>query len=210
MSLRPISRDSLAGLLRDSGEIYLVAVAGIPGSGKSTLARQLADEIPGAVVLPMDGYHLPRSRLDGDQMARRGAPDTFEPARFRRDLERLRARRKGSFPGFDHERADPEPGALEVTTRDRPVIVEGLYLLLQDWDLADLFDLTIWLECGIETALERVARRHLDAGICRSLDVARNRAETNDRRNAERILGDGCRERADRILSQEEAFPGKR
>ena len=49
---------------------WLVALVGVPGAGKSTVAAALAGRTPGAVVVPMDGYHLPRAALTANQLAR--------------------------------------------------------------------------------------------------------------------------------------------
>jgi pantothenate kinase len=92
----------------------LVAIVGIPGSGKSTVAAALAACVSGAVVVPMDGYHLPRAALDADGLARRGAPDTFDPDALRADLRALREAGGGAFPAFDHAVKDPEPAAIVV------------------------------------------------------------------------------------------------
>src|SRR3954464_5434330 len=118
---------------------WMVAIAGVPGAGKSTVAEGLASRVPGAVVVPMDGYHLPRAALTADGLARRGAPDTFDPETFRGDLIRLREAGRGVFPAFDHAAQDPEPGSIVVPPGAPLVIVEGLYLLLRAWRLADLF-----------------------------------------------------------------------
>ncbi|MBA4064816.1 MAG: hypothetical protein C0501_14105 [Isosphaera sp.] len=179
---------------------WLVAVAGVPGAGKSTVAAAVAARAAGAVVVPMDGYHLPRAVLTADQMIRRGAPDTFDPAALRANLVRLRATGSGTFPGFDHAAGDPVPGAVVVTPGTPLVVVEGLYLLLRDWRLADLFDFTVFLDCPPEVAVRRVADRHFACGLAATAAEARRRAETNDRRNADAILADGCRERADLVV----------
>ncbi len=182
---------------------YLVAVAGIPGSGKTTVCEQLRVLRPEAMVVPMDGYHLPRSELTEEGLRRRGARFTFDDEAFRRDLTRLRATRSGSFPAFDHAVKDPQPDAIRVTPEVPLVIVEGLYLLLRDWRLESLFDLTVFLDCELDVATEWLWPRHLAAGLADSPEAARHRAETNDRRNAEDILDDGCRERADLVIAMD-------
>lgn len=181
---------------------WLVGLAGIPGSGKTTIANELAARIPGAVVVPMDGYHLPRASLTPEQMIRRGAPDTFDFQALRQDLEALRTTRQGVFPAFDHAVKDPHPGAIEVPPTAKLVLVEGLYLLLKDWQLEDLFETTVFLDCDMQVALDRVAARHLTSGIVSTLEEGRRRATTIDRRNAELILADGCRERAGLVIPQ--------
>src|SRR3954470_16757634 len=179
---------------------WLVAVAGVPGAGKSTVAGAVAARVPGAVVVPMDGYHLPRAVLTPDALARRGAPDTFDPDAFRADLRHLRESGSGVFPAFDHAVKDPQPGAVVVPSGTPLVIVEGLYLLLRAWRMADLFDFTVFLDCDLETAMDRLAARHLACGLAASPAEARHRAETNDRRNALAILDDGCPGRADIVI----------
>jgi pantothenate kinase len=179
---------------------WLVAVAGIPGAGKSTVAAALADLVPGAVVVPMDGYHLPRSSLTADGLARRGAPDTFDPDALRFDLARLRRDGGGAFPEFDHAEKDPRPGAVVVPPGAPLVVVEGLYLLLRSWRVADLFDFAVFLDCDLDTALHRVAARHLACGLAATPAEAWHRADTNDRHNARVVLDDGCRERADIVV----------
>jgi pantothenate kinase len=191
---------------------WLVAIAGIPGSGKSTVAASLAAGVPGAVVVPMDGYHLPRSVLTPDQLDRRGAPDTFDAAALRSDLARLKQTRIGVFPAFDHAVKDPEPGAIVVGPEAPLVIVEGLYLLLDSWQLAGLFDAAVFLDVELEVALERVAARHLASGLAASLEEVRRRAGRVDRGNALLILADGSRDRADLVLSTnppDAAFGGR-
>ena len=178
----------------------LVAIVGIPGSGKSTVAAAVAARVPGAVVVPMDGYHLPRATLDADGLARRGAPDTFDPDALRADLIALREDGGRAFPAFDHAVKDPEPGAIVVPSEAPLVLVEGLYLLLRSWQMADLFDFSVFLDCDLETAIGHVAARHLACGIELTAREARRRADGNDRRNALTILADGCRGRADLVV----------
>jgi pantothenate kinase len=66
--------------------------------------------------------------------------------------------------------------------------------------MSDLFDLSVFLDCDLETAIGRVAARHLACGIEATPHEARCRAASNDRRNALTILADGSRERADLIV----------
>ena len=175
----------------------LIAIVGVPGSGKSTVAAAVAARVPGAVVVPMDGYHLPLAALTPDGLARRGAPDTFDPVALRGDLERLRVEGRGVFPAFDHAAKDPQPGAIVVPSDAALVIVEGLYLLLRSWDISKFFDMTVFLDCELETALRRVAVRHLACDLAATAALASERANTNDRRNALIVLEDGSRDRAD-------------
>jgi pantothenate kinase len=72
-------------------------------------------------------------------------------------------------PSFDHALKDPTPDSIAIAASDRVVLVEGLYLHsgAPVWrDMAALFDHTWWVSCPIDVAMERVARRHVAAGIC--------------------------------------------
>lgn len=190
----------LLAALRGRPEAYLVGIAGIPGSGKSTLCAAVRGLAPGVAVVPMDGYHIPRRLLDEEGLRRRGAPHTFDADSFRADIESLRTTRAGVFPAFDHAEADPRPAAIAVTPAAPLVLVEGLYVLMQEWRLEPLFDLRVFLDCDPDVASERVAARHLAAGLAATPDLARARALANDHVNALAILADGCRERADLVL----------
>lgn len=191
--------DTIERAIRTRGAT-LIALAGLPGAGKSTLAEILCARWPNAVVLPMDGYHLPRRMLDAEEMRRRGAPHTFDPERLRADLLRLKATGTGVFPAFDHAEGDPREGAIEVSAGASPVLVEGLYLLLREWQMHDLFDFRVFLDCPLPVAMNRVATRHLVSGLAPNKAAADARAESNDLLNAKLILSDGCRERADLVI----------
>ncbi|MDB5338343.1 MAG: putative pantothenate kinase, (phosphoribulokinase/uridine kinase family protein) [Planctomycetaceae bacterium] len=186
--------------LRKRPETYLIGIAGIPGSGKTTLCEVLKDRMPDAVVIPMDGYHLPRSVLDAEGLRRRGAPYTFDAAACRTDMARLAQTRSGSFPTFDHAEKDPRPDMIQVTPSVPLIIVEGIYVLMHDWGLESLFDLRVFLDCDLDVAVERLTLRHVACGISQNEADARHRALTNDRLNSIAILNDGCRERADLVL----------
>ncbi len=191
--------DAIEAAVR-SRDAKLVALAGLPGSGKSTIAAAVQARWPGAVVLPMDGYHLPRRLLDAEGMRRRGAPHTFDPDRLRADLRRLKTTGAGVFPAFAHAEGDPREAAIEVRAGAAPVFVEGLYLLLRAWRLEELFDFRVFLDCPLDEVLRRVAARHLACGLAPDAAAARTRAEGNDRLNAELILADACRARADLVI----------
>jgi len=186
--------------LQKRPEIYMVGIAGVPGSGKTTFCRTIASRRPDAVIVSMDGYHLPRNRLDAEGMRRRGALHTFDGDAFHADMLSLRRNHRGSFPGFDHAEKDPRPDAVCVTPEVPLVIVEGIYVLMQAWRSELLFDLRVFLDCSLDEAVERLTIRHVQTGLASTLEEGRHRAVMNDRVNAEVILHDGCRERADLIL----------
>ncbi|OBT66776.1 hypothetical protein VE03_04007 [Pseudogymnoascus sp. 23342-1-I1] len=194
-----------------SRQRILVAFAGTPGSGKTTISAALtkvwnAKAAPNAsiTVLPMDGFHYPKSILPTLQnpecaLRRRGAPFTFDAEAF---IELVKALRENpvtemdnpaqSFhaPSFDHAIKDPIESDIYIPSSQRIVILEGNYLLLNEhpWDqIQHLVDESWFVSISRETAKDRLVKRHLEAGIETTTEAAALRAEENDLRNADHI-----------------------
>lgn len=99
------------------------------------------------------------------------------------------------IPGFDHRLKDPSPNQISIDPYTRILIFEGLYLLYdaENWrnvhkTLLDTGALLIW-NVNIEDGVirERVARRHLDAGLVKTLEDGIQKFDTNDLLNARLI-----------------------
>lgn len=166
----------------------LVGIAGAPASGKSTLAEDLATRLgPHAAVLPMDGFHLDNEALT--QMGllhRKGAPETFDAQGFVDLLRKLRETPSLPYPTFDRAADKTVPDGGQIGAETRIVLIEGNYLLLNiaPWSaLADVFDLTVRLDVSRAELKQRLIARWLDHGLTE--DKARDRAESNDLRNAD-------------------------
>jgi pantothenate kinase len=186
---------------------YIVAIAGAPGSGKTTIARTVVSKLnklpPNphhAAVLSMDGFHLPRSILDNlpnreEAYVRRGAPWTFDAVAFVQFMRRLRAwadtKPSSSSssgdricaPSFDHKTKDPVENGIVIEDDVSIVIVEGNYVLLDEdgWrDVASLVDYRVFVDVDLQEARERLAKRHVAAGIEITLEDAFRRVDAND------------------------------
>lgn len=189
---------------RASGRL-IVGLAGAPGAGKSTIAAALSAELPGSVVLPMDGFHLPQAELVAlGRRDRMGAPDTFDANAFVALLETLRDLHNSGVtvlaPGFDRRVEEPVPASIALTPELRCVIVEGNYLLLREhgWHrVAPLLDLSVGIELDEATRHERLIARHIAFG--KTPDAARAWALGPDERNAAAIAA--TLERADYLLT---------
>ncbi|XP_020275655.1 putative uridine kinase C227.14 isoform X2 [Asparagus officinalis] len=161
---------------------YIIGLAGPPGAGKTTVASEVvfrlnklwalkastqSDDI--ATVLPMDGFHLYRSQLDvmenpEEAHARRGAPWTFNPELLLKCLHSIRNEGSVYAPSFDHGVGDPVENDVFVSLKHKIVIVEGNYLFLEDgfWkEVCAVFDEKWFVEIDIDTAMERVRKRHI-------------------------------------------------
>ena len=198
---QPVQR--LVARLESATPRWMIGLAGMPGSGKSTLASRLAEAVnartaPNTVVaLGMDGFHFTKAELRqfpnaAEAFARRGAPWTFDTTALQQRLNLLRAEASRAdipWPGFEHAVGDPVEGASTVLASTRLVIVEGLYLLhhADGWEaISPLFDERWYLDTPLETAMERLALRHMQAwGMTR--DQAEHRIATSDGLNAELV-----------------------
>lgn len=152
-------------MLGDTTSRRIVGIVGAPGAGKSTIAGRLAELIPDAVVLPMDGYHLPQSRLvELGRRERMGAADTFDVPGFVAALHEVREGRRSVLArGFDREVEEPVEGGVLVPSTATTVIVEGNYLLLDTggWEaVAPLLDVSLFVDVTDSLRLDRLTARH--------------------------------------------------
>lgn len=174
----------------------VVAVAGVPGAGKSTLVERMVAVLAScgvsSKVLPQDGYHFYReqlARFDNPEEAfrRRGAPYTFDGARFVDAVRRVRNGEKVLAPLFDHAKKDPVEEDICIEPLAQVVFIEGNYVGLKDepWvQLAELVDELWVVRTAPETVRERIVRRHLAAGIAKNHEEAVARADGSDWQNA--------------------------
>lgn len=180
------------------GERVIVAIAGAPGAGKSTIAERLVAALPDAVLLPMDGFHLPQAMLrELGRRDRMGAPDTFDLDAFLAVLAQIRAGDAVDAPGFDRVIEEPVPDALHIDAA--VVVVEGNYLLLDTggWErAAALFDATFFVVVDDGIRLERLIARHERFGKSHADAVAW--ATGPDEANARLIAPTSAR--ADRLI----------
>ncbi len=174
----------------------LLGIAGAPGAGKSTLAERVAAEVPGAVLVGMDGFHLAHATLvELGRAERKGAPDTFDAAGYVALLRRIRDLGRLDEPGggretvwaprFHREIEDAVAGAVAVTAACPLVVTEGNYLLLDEppWcEVAGLLDECWYVDLDDELRRSRLQARHERYG--RTPEQARERTWGSDERNA--------------------------
>ena len=164
----------------------VIAIAGPPASGKSTLAELLAEALPNAKVLPMDGYHHSNKDLEAHGLlARKGAPQTFDVAGFAKTVSAIRTDARLSFATFDRENDCVVPNGGHLNPSDETILVEGNYVLLDqpEWSaLSEFWDLTVMLDAPFDVLSKRLIQRWITYG--HSPAQAEARAELCDLPNA--------------------------
>jgi pantothenate kinase len=148
----------------------------------------------------MDGFHFSRAHLDtmpdpAEAHRRRGAAFTFDAIAYAALIRALRAPPQASVlvkaPSFNHAVKDPVADDVVIKPEHRIVVVEGNYvtLAMEPWGTAArMMDVLVFVEVDEQVAADRLARRHVAAGIVSSLEDGRRRVEGNDMVNGREIL----------------------
>jgi pantothenate kinase len=187
-----------------SGHRQVVGIVGAPGTGKSTFAEHVLGLLPAGsgVIVPMDGFHLASSIIDGTPLRdRRGAIDTFDAAGYLSLLQRIRSHSHEIVyaPAYRRGLEDPIAASIAVTPAHRFVLTEGNYLLSdeQPWaQLRDLFDETWFVDTPNDIRLARLIERHVKFGM--SPDAAAAWALGSDETNARYVQS--TRPNADHLI----------
>jgi len=180
----------------------MLGITGAPGSGKSTFAISVAARVAGAVVVPMDGFHLADVELQRRGLLdRKGAPATFDAWGYAALLARLRQRPDHVVlaPAFDREIEQPIAGSIAVPPEVPLVLTEGNYVLLDapEWRAARAQLDVVWhVTTDADVRRERLVERHVAFG--KSLEQARAWVDRVDEPNA--VLVEAASARADVVL----------
>ena len=142
----------------------LVAISGIDGSGKGYITTKIADSLKtknlNAVVINGDGWlNLPERRFNSHNPAKHFYLNAF---RFLEMFTQL------ILPLRDHRSIIIEVDFVEETASDYRkhlyefndvdvILLEAIYLLQPAF--ISYYDLSIWINCSFETALERALTR---------------------------------------------------
>lgn len=210
-------------LLRDLADLHdklqrrvVVFLAGPPAAGKSTIAHLLerfAKDVCDCALQSagLDGFHHQNDYLrshsvtvDGNRVPLaniKGAPETFDTARFAEKLRALHGEAEVSWPVYDRTLHEPREDALLLSAPI--VLVEGNWLLLAEepWEsLVPLADHTVFLKADEALLRERAIARKMRGGA--SLLEAETHYERADGPNIRRVLEHSLPADTTLILSQ--------
>jgi pantothenate kinase len=188
-----------------------VGIAGPTGAGKSVVAvlfKELAREagLPFTFeVITIDAYHFPNRFLlahfaDGVPLKQfKGRFDTYDVAALARDLKAFAAGENVAFPAYSRKLHDPVPNSVSVSAPASLLLVEGLWLLLEQggWEaIRPQLDYCYFIESDKERTQQAVVQRHMKGG--RSFEDATRHYEQVDGRNSDLTLQ--TRHRADKVI----------
>ena len=142
----------------------LVAVTGIDGAGKGYVSRQIVETLEARGIrvasIDIDGWlNLPHVRFDGPNMPEHFYRHAIRFQELFRDLVLpLRERRSLRLEmDFTEETATAYRKHLYQFTKIDVILLEGIYLLKKGFH--QHYDLSFWVDCTFETALERAIAR---------------------------------------------------
>ena len=139
----------------------------------------------------MDGFHMSNEKLvELGRRERKGAPDTFDVDDFAQALSTVRDSQDIdiNFPVFNREIEASIPNAGVVAARAKLVIVEGNYLLHDQfgWEkISSHLDETWFLNVDDEVRMQRLIARHIQFG--KTPEDAKAWSEGTDEANARLI-----------------------
>lgn len=139
---------------QSEGTTKLIAIDGRGGSGKSTFAARLIELNPGLELLELDSFPCSAEEYPFHQT---GTQTRVSTKRILHEaLEPLKNGQTAIFKKTFWWKTDDEHPTISVPSGGA-VLVEGCYALLPE--LRPFYDLSIWVECSSQEAIERAIGR---------------------------------------------------
>ncbi|MGG1850410.1 uridine kinase family protein [Bacillus wiedmannii] len=148
--------------------LLIIGIDGCGGAGKSTLANKIKSKFSTVTIVHMDDFYLSSSQIINEHPTNKSIGADFD---WKRLLQEVLDPISNGIEGC-YKRYDWETDSL-AETHTVPaigiVIIEGVYATRQE--LAEMYDLKIWVNCPRETRIKR--------GIARDGETARDMWENN-------------------------------
>lgn len=148
--------------------LLIIGIDGCGGAGKSTLANKIKSKFSTVTIVHMDDFYLPSSQIINEHPTNKSIGADFD---WKRLLQEVLDPISNGIEGC-YKRYDWETDSL-AETHTVPaigiVIIEGVYATRQE--LAEMYDLKIWVNRPRETRIKR--------GIARDGETARDMWENN-------------------------------
>lgn len=148
---------------------FIIGVAGGTGSGKTTLAKRLFDAFSkDSCLLSHDFYYKDNKHLTFEErkMLNYDHPNSLDTSLMIEDIKKLKNGDVIFHPTYDFE-THSRSGYCEMLPK-KLIIVEGI-LLFENRELADLFDIKIYVDTDADVRFIRRLKRDVrDRG--RSMD----------------------------------------
>ena len=143
------------------GRPVLVGLDGAVAAGKSTAAARVAEDLRNrgldVAVVSADGFLLSAARLrELGLIGRKGFPESFDRAAMAAFLRAVRAGAAPDAPRYSHDAYDISTSETQGSA-GAVVIFEGVNVLGPD--LADLYDLRVYLDVAEDVARLRFLKR---------------------------------------------------
>jgi uridine kinase len=158
--------DNILQALSRKQATLLIGIDGCGGSGKSTLARELADAFSNVTIVKMDDFYLPSLLRKDKEFIPGQIGSTFDWQRLKAQvLIPLSQNLYAKYQRYDWD--SDSLAEWRIVSPGNVVIVEGVYSTRRE--LADFYDLRIWVACPREIRLAR--------GLARDGESMRDRWE---------------------------------
>lgn len=144
--------------------VIIIGIDGCGGAGKSTLANKIKSDFSTVTVVHMDDFYLPSAKIVNVHPTNKSIGADFDWKRLLQEvLDPISNGLEGRYKRYDWEK-DSLVGS-HIVPASGIVIIEGVYATRQE--LAEMYDLKIWVNCPRETRIKRgIARDGKLRAIC--------------------------------------------
>ena len=142
--------------------ILLIGIAGGTGSGKSTLTRYIKEQFKDDVtVILHDDYYKSFDEIPFEQrvLLNYDEPYAYDTDLMIEDLKKLKAGQSVNIPVYDYA-AYTRTDQVRPTEPTKVIVAEGL-MVLSVKELADLFDISVFVDADADIRLIRRIKRDM-------------------------------------------------